>query len=102
MSTLSDRTTAFQCEALPYFDLELRVGVIVTPIPVGLLISLAQPGKIVVFSMILLTPHAIGTVLVIVPLMIVIVPGVVVTPIVLLLALVVAVIALGVHGHWNC
>jgi hypothetical protein len=75
----------------------------VAPIPIGLLVSLTQPRKIVVFAMILLSPHAIGAVFVVIPLMIIIVAGVVVTPIVLLfLPLVVAAVALSLNRRRNC
>jgi hypothetical protein len=97
-STGDHRTATLKCAVLPYFDLELRVGVVMAPIPIGLLISCPQPRKIVVFAMILLRPHPIGAILMIVPLVVIIVPGVMVTPVVLLfLSLVVAAVALRLH-----
>jgi hypothetical protein len=78
-----------------------------TPIPIRLLIQGPQPGKIVTFPMILLGPHLIRPVLVIVPLMIIIVPGVVVSSVVCSIVLLVGPLAvpavvLSLHSSRNC
>jgi len=68
--------------ALSYVELEHGVGMVVAPLPIGLLIPLLKPVKVVVFAMTLLDPHAIGLILMLIPFMIVVMFGVVVTAIV--------------------
>ena len=71
---------------------------IVAPLPIRLLIPGFESGKVVVFAMILLAPHAIGLILMTIPFMIIIVFGVMVTPIVLLIVLlVVPAVSLGLQ-----
>jgi hypothetical protein len=73
---------------------------IVAPIPIGLLIPGSEPGKIIVFAVILLDPNTICLILPIVPLVIVIVSGVVISPNVLFLPLIVPAVLLGLnHGR---
>ena len=60
-------------------DLQLGVGMIVTPIPVSLLIPGVQPIEIVVFTMPLLHPHVIGAVLVVIPDMVIVMLGILIT-----------------------
>jgi hypothetical protein len=52
---------------------EQSVGVIVTPAPIGLLIVVAELGKIAIFAVILFRVHTIRLILMTIPLMIVVV-----------------------------
>jgi hypothetical protein len=102
VTTRANRRTDFQA-VLSYFDVELRVGVVVAPIPIGLLVPFLQPRKIVIFAMILLSPHAIGAIFMIVPIVVVFVSCIVVTPIILLfLPLIFAALALSQQHRGNC
>jgi hypothetical protein len=56
-----------QVVRLSNIDLQLSVRMVVTPIPVGLLVSGIQPVKIGVFAMPFLDPHVIRPIFVIVP-----------------------------------
>jgi hypothetical protein len=85
LSLLTPRLRAIRYRVLMYFYSQLGVGVVMAPIPIGLLIPRPKPVKIVVLAVILLEPHTVGLVLVLVPLVIVPISGVVVTPVVLLI-----------------
>jgi Flp pilus assembly protein TadB len=54
----------------------------VTPVPIGLLVSGFEPVKIIVFAMSFLDPHAIGLILMVIPCMLIVMPGVLVTTII--------------------
>ena len=59
---------------------------IVAPVPIRFPIPIFELVKIVVLTMTLLDPHAIGLILMLIPFVIIVMFGVVVTPIILLLA----------------
>src|SRR5579863_12408 len=63
----------FRNAGLANTNLELRVRMLVTPSPIGLLVVLFQLGEIAVFAMILFGVHAVCLIFMSVPLMIVVV-----------------------------
>jgi len=64
---------------LSYLDLELGIGMVVTPVPIILPIPVTKSVEIIIFPMELLNPLAVGLVLAVIPLVIVIVSGVMIT-----------------------
>jgi len=60
-------------------DLQQSIRMIVTPAPVSLLIVVLELGKRLVFTMVFLRPHAVGSIFVTVPLMVVVMLCVVIT-----------------------
>jgi hypothetical protein len=83
------------CE-LSYLDLELGIGMVMTPVPIVLPISIPKSIEVLIFSMAFLNPHAVGLVLAVIPLVIVIVSGVMITTSLLPM---IVVSGLGGRGH---
>jgi hypothetical protein len=75
---------------------------IMAPIPIILPISLVDSVEIVVFAMSFLQPHAIRLVLMIVPDMLVMVPGILITAIIFTFsALLISMVVLGQCRYWS-
>ena len=75
---------------------------IVAPIPIVLPIPLIEPVKIIVFAMSLLQPHPIGLILMVIPDVLIMMPGVLITTIVFSLsALLIPMVVLSQCCHWR-